>query len=238
MYLQYLTWMELCTSNELPGVLLVTSQTYLVPLSPQGCSQWCHTLQGHQGHQWRWRRAPGCSTLMDGHGGWVGISWEASCWSHRVRCWGWGWSSAPYTVLTCTFSLLLIFIMLLLVCVGQLNHLKGLYRLRFTGHSCVLVCAQCLWQCRGTWSTPGRSPLNRVEDTTISLLQWDSFCGFLPPWWAVILNIEDVPAHCREGWTRWPSNVPSSPNYCMILWSSLLLLPSIAIKHCCKEHKL
>ena len=29
--------------------------------------------------------------------------------------------------------------------------------------------------------------------------------------------VEDVPAHCRGGWTRWPLKVPSNPNYSMIL---------------------
>ena len=29
---------------------------------------------------------------------------------------------------------------------------------------------------------------------------------------------EDVPAHCRGCWTRWPLKVPSEPNYATILW--------------------
>jgi len=29
-------------------------------------------------------------------------------------------------------------------------------------------------------------------------------------------RVEDVPAHCRRGWTRWPLKVPSNLNYSMI----------------------
>ena len=30
--------------------------------------------------------------------------------------------------------------------------------------------------------------------------------------------VEDVPAHCRGCWSRWPLKVPSNPNRSMILW--------------------
>lgn len=42
------------------------------------------------------------------------------------------------------------------------------------------------------------------------LLSWDWCSG----------TAEDVPAHCREAGTTWPLQVPSDPNYSVILWNT------------------
>lgn len=31
--------------------------------------------------------------------------------------------------------------------------------------------------------------------------------------------VEDVPAYCRESWTRWLLKTPSNTNYFLVLWS-------------------